>query len=69
MSSEKENIEQDSPIDKLFEAMDENGLSENVNIKSIELAIKRVEMDLKYIRRALKGYRKNSEQTSTILKG
>lgn len=67
MSEEKENIEQESPLDKLFEAFDENGLLEQFDIKSIELALKKVELDLKNIRRALKGYRKTSKPT--VLKG
>lgn len=67
MNNEKENIEQESPLDKLFEAMDENGLLEQVDIKSIELALKRVEVDLKHIRRALKSYRKTSKPA--VLKG
>lgn len=67
MNNEKENIDQESPLDKLFEAMDENGLLEQVDIKSIELALKRVEVDIKHIRRALKSYRKTSKPA--VLKG
>ena len=67
MSNEKENINEESPLEKLYEAFEENGIIEKIDIKAIELALKKVELDIKNIRRALKGYRKSSKQE--VLKG
>ena len=57
----------DPAMEKLFEAFDENEVLEDLNIKSLEVAIKKVEFDLKNIRRALKSYRKISKPE--VLKG
>jgi hypothetical protein len=69
MSEEKQNINNNTPIEKLFEALDENGLVDQPDLKSVELAIKKIEVELKYIRKTLKSYRKTSKPTQELLKG
>lgn len=69
MSEEKQNNINGTPIEKLFEALDENGFVEQPNLKSIELALKKIELEIKYIRRTLKSYRKSTKPTPEVLKG
>lgn len=70
MSEEKQNLNEVSPIEKLFEALDDNGFVEQPNLKSIELALKKVEQEIKYVRKAIKNYRKGSSKpTPVLLKG
>lgn len=69
MSEEKQNINEGTPIEKLFEALDENGFVDQPDLKSVELAIKKIEVELKYIRKTLKSYRKTAKPTQEILKG
>lgn len=69
MSEQNQNINEDTPLEKLFEALDENGLIEQPDLKSVELAIKKIEIELKYIRKVLKSYRKTSKSNNQVLKG
>lgn len=69
MSDQNQNINEATPLEKLFEALDENGLIEQPDLKSVELAIKKIEVELKYIRKTLKSYRKTAKPTPELLKG
>ena len=70
MSEEKQNTNEGTPIEKLFEALDENGFVEQPNLKSIELALKRIEQEIKYVRKTIKNYRKDAPKPSpVVLKG
>ena len=69
MSEQKQNINEGTPLEKLFDALDENGLVDQPDLKSVELAIKKIEVELKYIRKTLKSYRKTAKPTPELLKG
>lgn len=56
-------------VEKLFEAFEEEQLPESIDIKSIEFAMKKVELELKNIRKVLKYYRKKGNCKPTLLKG
>lgn len=56
-------------MEKLFEAFEENEVLEDFDLKSIEIALKKVELDIKNIRRVLKAYRKTNKSDSEVLRG
>jgi hypothetical protein len=67
----KTTISGEAALEKLFSDFDQIEAG-NITIRSIELAIKKVEFDLKNLRRALKIYRKqneNKENNKELLKG
>jgi hypothetical protein len=56
-------------MEKLFEAFEDNELLEDFDLKSLEIALKKVELDIKNIRRVLKAYRKTNKPAPEVLKG
>jgi hypothetical protein len=59
----------DPAMEKLFEAFEDNELLEDFDLKSLEIALKKVELDIKNIRRVLKAYRKTNKPAPEVLKG